>query len=314
MRKGIYCSLMSSFSFALLYYMVTLMAPLEGLELLGLRSVILLPALMLILASLKLWGQVRSLVDKVRKNRAFILIPLCTAALVAFLQWLFFWAPLNGKALDVSLGFFFLPLFMVVFGSVAYKEKVTFFKGLSVFLAFLGVANMVWQSGGISWVTLCLSFGYVLYFAIRKKFVINNLGGLLVETLFFLPCAIYLVIRGSLVLNEAFLVNDSLVWVLPIFGLISVASLSFYIMASDYLPMSIFGLLSYIEPVLLFFVSLYVGQTPKEGEQITFLLLILALIILGFEAAKSFRHELKMQRKFRKEKERRSHLEENPPA
>lgn len=303
MRKGIYCSLLSSVSFALLYYTVTLMAPLSGLELLGLRSVILLPALVLIVFLLRLGGQVDRLLTQVKTHKKRILAPLFTAALVGSLQWLFFWAPLNGKALDASLGFFLLPLLMVVFGTLVYKERITFFKGLAVLLAFIGVANMVWQSGGISWVALCVSFGYTLYIAVRKKFSYNNLGGLLVETFFILPFAVYLVIRGSLALNEAFVINSSLVWVLPMFGAISVCSLCLYIMASDLLPMGMFGLLSYIEPVLLFFVSLYVGEMPQDGEIYTFILLALALLVLGFEGAKSIRHELRMRRQLKKSRQ-----------
>lgn len=299
MRKGIYCSLISSCTFALLYYVVTLMAPLGGLELLGVRSIILLPALVIILCTLRLWGQARGVLDKVKKHKGFILVPLSTAALVAALQWLFFWAPLNGKALEVSLGFFLLPLLMVVVGNVVYQEKITPLKALAVLLAFIGVGNMVWQSGGISWPAICISFGYTIYIGVRKKFGINNLGGLLWETVFIAPVAIYLVVRGSMALSIAFAENASLLWVLPLFGVVSVCSLSFYILASDFLPLGMFGLLSYIEPVLLFLVSLYVGETPQDGESYTFILLMLALAVLAFEGAKTIRHELRMRKKAR---------------
>ena len=90
MRKGIYCSLLSSFSFALLYYTVTLMAPLSGLELLGVRSVILLPALMLIFFLLRLGYQVDRLISQIKARKKLLLVPLSTAALVGACNGFFF--------------------------------------------------------------------------------------------------------------------------------------------------------------------------------------------------------------------------------
>lgn len=289
MVRGVFCSLTSSLMFSLLYLVVTLMAPLGGLELVAIRSALLVPALAIMILMMGTWGQVSDLLCRVRQNWLFAGVPLLTAGLVAFLQWLFFWAPLNGHALDVSLGFFLLPLMMVFWGRVVYHEKITRYKGVAIFLAVVGVANMIWRSGGISYPALGIAVGYVFYFAIRKKFTMNTLGALLMETVIILPLAIFLIVQGWPLLTMAFEVNDKIVWVLPLFAVVSLISLSTYILASEYLSMGVFGLLCYIEPLLLFGVALYVGESLEEGEIYTFICLIIALGVLAIEGIKSLR-------------------------
>lgn len=289
MVKGVFCSVTSSLMFAFLYFIVTLMAPLGGLELVAIRSALLVPALAIMILMMGTWGQVTAVARRIRENWLFLFVPLTTAGIVAFLQWLFFWAPLNGHALDVSLGFFLLPLMMVFWGRFVYREKITLYKGIAIGLAVIGVANMVWHSGGLSFPALGIAVGYVLYFAIRKKFVMNTLGALLMETLFILPLASWLIAQGWPLLETAFVMNTKIVWVLPLFAVVSLISLSTYILASEYLPMGVFGLLCYLEPLMLFMVALYVGESLKEGEIYTFLCLIVALGVLAFEGVRNLR-------------------------
>ena len=100
MVKGVFCSVTSSLMFAFLYFIVTLMAPLGGLELVAIRSALLVPALAIMILMMGTWGQVTAVARRIRENWLFLLVPLTTAGIVAFLQWLFFWAPLkDGKAI-----------------------------------------------------------------------------------------------------------------------------------------------------------------------------------------------------------------------
>jgi chloramphenicol-sensitive protein RarD len=43
-----------------------------------------------------------------------------SSALLGVQLWLFMWAPLNGRSLDVSVGYFLLPLTMVLTGRLVY--------------------------------------------------------------------------------------------------------------------------------------------------------------------------------------------------
>jgi chloramphenicol-sensitive protein RarD len=59
-----------------------------------------------------------------------------------------------------------------------------------------------------------------------------------------------------------------------------------YILASRLLAFSVFGLLSYVEPVLLVGVALLLGESIGRDEWMTYLPIWLAVMVLVVEGAK----------------------------
>src|SRR3546814_14615664 len=101
-----------------------------------------------------------------------------SAALIGFQLWLFSWAPLHNKALDVALGYFLLPLVMVLTGRVFYKERLSWFQLAAVALAEIGVAHeLVWVDS-FSWATDLGMFGYPTYFIHGRAFGYGSLEAL----------------------------------------------------------------------------------------------------------------------------------------
>src|SRR3546814_4801047 len=84
---------------------------------------------------------------------------LASAALIGVQLWLFVWAPLHGKALDVSMGYFLLPLAMVLVGRVAYAERLSRVQTVAVVIAALGVAHELFRINSFSWATALVVFG-----------------------------------------------------------------------------------------------------------------------------------------------------------
>lgn len=58
-----------------------------------------------------------------------------------------------------------------------------------------------------------------------------------------------------------------------------------YILASRLLPFSLFGLLSYVEPVLLVIVALLLGETINANQWLTYIPIWLAVMLLVLEGA-----------------------------
>ena len=58
-----------------------------------------------------------------------------------------------------------------------------------------------------------------------------------------------------------------------------------YILASRLLPFSLFGLLSYVEPVLLVVVALLLGESIGRDEWLTYIPIWLAVLLLVSEGA-----------------------------
>jgi len=202
---------------------------------------------------------------------------LCTTQL-----WLFLWGPINGRGLEVSLGYFLLPLVMVLVGCVLYKEKLSSFQMVAVALAVLGVGHEIWRIGSIAWETVYVALAYPLYFFMRRKFATDHLGGFWWDLFLILPVAFYLGFIYSdsmpLMLNHSHLI-------LAVLGLgfLSALGLGSYILASRYLPFVIFGLLSYLEPVLLAFASMALGERVESGEWLTYIPIWLAVLLLVVE-------------------------------
>src|SRR5690606_19427276 len=99
-------SVMSSCLFALLFFYTTVLHPMSGLQVFAWRIALGLPALALIITRARGWGQVNAIVQRLRREPRLWLLLLASAVLVGVQLWLFVWAPLHQRALDVSMGYF----------------------------------------------------------------------------------------------------------------------------------------------------------------------------------------------------------------
>ncbi|OLF53651.1 EamA family transporter RarD [Pseudomonas chlororaphis] len=292
MSKGIALSVLASVLFAVMYFYTSLLAPLTGVEIFGWRMLLTVPCMTVFMVVSGEWRRVRDLLLRLVGQPALLLGLLLSSALLGVQLWLFMWAPLNGYSLDVSLGYFLLPLSMVLTGRLVYGERLSRLQKIATFFATLGVLNELYQMGSFSWATLLVAIGYPIYFVLRKRLAADNLGGLWLDMTLLLPIALWFVQSGE----QGFAVVDLRPWLyllIPLLGLISASALVAYIIASRLLPFSLFGLLSYVEPVLLLGVALLLGESIKAGEWLTYLPIWLAVLVLMYEG---FKHLLRQRR------------------
>ncbi|MBV6826616.1 EamA family transporter RarD [Pseudomonas sp. PD9R] len=292
MSKGIALSVSASVLFAVMYYYTSLLTPLSGVEIFGWRMLLTVPCMTVFMVVSGEWKRVVEIFRRVGAQPTLFLILIVSSALLAVQLWLFMWAPLNGYSLDVSLGYFLLPLTMVLTGRLAYGERLSYLQKVAVFFACLGVINEVYQVGGFSWATLLVCIGYPTYFVLRKRLATDNLGGLWLDMALTLPVAFWFVQSGE----QGFTVFDQHPWLsllIPVLGVISASALVIYIIASRLLPFSLFGLLSYVEPVLLLCVALILGESIKAGEWLTYIPIWMAVLVLMFEG---FKHLMRQRR------------------
>lgn len=285
MSKGVVFAVSASFLFGVLYYFTSLLSPLNGQEIFGWRMLISLPFMTLFICLSGDWKWVPLIVQRLRNKPSLIFWVLITSALVGVQLWIFMWGPLNGHALDVSLGYFLLPLTMVLTGRIIYGEHLSHLQKLAAILAAIGVGNELYRTGGFSWTTMVVALGYPLYFVLRRRCGTDNLGGLWLDMLLMVPVALWFVLSGD-PLAEIGAQRPALYWLIPIMGIVSAAAGYAYILASRLLPFSLFGLLSYAEPVLLVAVSLALGEALKPGQWMTYLPIWLAVLVLVLEGLK----------------------------
>ena len=67
---------------------------------------------------------------------------------------------------------------------------------------------------------------------------------------------------------------------LPLLGLVSAVALALYMIASRWLPLGLFGLLSYVEPVLLVVVAWLLGESMEPQQQLSYALIFAAVGLL----------------------------------
>lgn len=285
MTKGVALSVFSSVLFALLYYYASLMTPLSGEIVFGWRMLLTMPCVGLFLLYSGDWRLATALLAQLRTRPLFWLgLPL-SAALVGVQLWIFMWAPINGRGLPVSLGYFMMPLVLVLIGRFVYQERPTRLQWLAVACAAVGVANQLWQVGGVSWETLVVAIGYPLYFVWRRWLGNDNLGGLWCDMLLMLPVAAWFVLSSDAPL-AAFGERPLLYLLVVGLGMISALALVCYILASRRLPFSLFGLLGYVEPVLLVLVSLILGESISAAEWPTYIAIWIAVGLLVLEGVR----------------------------
>ncbi|WP_436872535.1 EamA family transporter RarD [Acinetobacter haemolyticus] len=279
---GIFLNVIASFLFALLFAYTYLLQSLKGNEIYGWRIFLTFPGLTLFIILHGNWSQVTSIYLRIFKEYYFFFTRLLSSFLIGLQLWVFMWAPSNGYGLDVSLGYFIMPITMVILGRIAFKEQMSHFQKLSCFFAIFGIINMLILSKTLTWPTLLICLGYPMYFWVRQKTGTNNIGGLWFDMMLSLPVGLYFILEGS-VLSGQLGTPFEATWLILVLGLISTLALGFQSLSAPHLNLSLFGLLVYVEPVLLLTISILLGETIKPAEWPTYIAIWLAVCTLMLE-------------------------------
>ncbi|ARU89266.1 EamA family transporter RarD [Pseudomonas sp. M30-35] len=283
--KGVGLSVFASVLFSLIPGYVQLLAPLDGVQVFAQRVLWSVPAIVLLFVITWQWRLLGDVLVRLRRE-PLLLAALPVAAVLIGVQWgVFVWAPLAGHMLDVSLGYFLLPLAMVLAGRIFYGERLRPLLKVAVACAVLGVVHELWRSQAFSWVTLVTVLGYPPYFMLRRWMKMDALSGFLLEMLVLSPIAIYLIIAWGPV--APFSTAPQLWWLLPGLGMLGALAFAAMIASSRLLPLGLFGILSYVEPVLLFTVSLvFLGENFDSAQLFTYLPIWLAVLLVAWDSVR----------------------------
>lgn len=281
MLKGMFFCITANFLFGLGYYFAILLRPLNGESMFGFRIIVLIPFILLAILLFKQIQNFKQLWQKIKKNPLLIFILLLLALNTGVQLWLFMWAPNNGQAIPVSIGYLLLPIVAIALGKIVFKEHFTLLKWLSLIFAIIGVSTNVILTGTFSWATLVAGIGYPLYITLRRYFNINNLATFFVELLLVTPFALYFISQTNmqLILME----NHYLYAILALFGLVNGIAFIFYIASSNLLPVNVLGLLGYMEPLIMLAISFIIGESLDSKSYILMICLALAITLLTID-------------------------------
>ncbi|MCD8213862.1 MAG: EamA family transporter RarD [Campylobacter sp.] len=278
MLKGILCSVLASFLFSCIYYLSVFMQPLGGEQLFGYRMLFTLPLVVAAIFLLKQKRNFKEFLLTLKLKPKLIVVLLVTSSLASFQMWLYLWAPSNGAALKVSVGYLIMPIVMVVVGRLMFKEHLSKIKLISIFFAVIGVGSGIVLNAGVSWESAGVFCLYPMYFAIRKFYGIANFSSFAIEIFLMFLFSIYFITLADMdfVVSK----NPKIYYLLILLGTIGAIALTAQILSSVLVPINVLGLLTYFEPIFMFIVSFMLGEKLDKGSYFLMFCLIIAIVLL----------------------------------
>jgi chloramphenicol-sensitive protein RarD len=208
------------------------------------------------------------------------------AAVAIAVNWLIFvWAVSVNQIVQISLGYFINPLLSVVLGMLFFHERLRPLQWASVALAGAGVLYLTIALGALPWISLSLAVTFGTYGLMKKLAPLGPVHGLTLETgILFGPAAIYLVVE-HLAGRGAFMHSGALRDVLML-GAGPTTTLPLLLFAAGVrrIPLSLVGMLQYINPTMQISIGVLLYREPFAGVQlIGFGLVWTALVLFAVE-------------------------------
>lgn len=226
-----------------------------SMEILANRIVWALVFMLIIITITKKWGELKH-IARYKGQMLYIFM----ASILITINWgLYIWAVNSDKIVDASLGYYINPLLAVALGVVIFKEKLSYWTGTALIVAFIGVIIKAIQYGKIPWISLGLAISFALYGAVKKSVEASSIIGLTLETAIITPAAaIYIALRHISGVG-AFETQGTLIILLLVGGgVVTAVPLLFFASGAKRLPLSLIGFTQYISPTISLVIGVFV--------------------------------------------------------
>jgi len=211
------------------------------------------------------------------------LIWLFFSSLLIFINWsTWIYAISTERIIDASFGYFIMPILSIYLGYIFYNEKINKKRRLSILLVLISILFLFITSfDSIPWVGIIVALSWGFYNLLRKKVNVDTDVGLLIESLFILPFALfsfYLIFQNNL--NDFDLNNPSLMFLLMLAGPMTVIPLFLYVRGVELCGLGPTGIIFYITPTFQFLLGFFYYNEPFSFEKsLSFILIWIAVII-----------------------------------
>jgi chloramphenicol-sensitive protein RarD len=222
------------------------------------------------------------------KNRRIALALLLATVLIS-INWLtYIWATNHSHVVESALGYYINPLIVIGFGTIAYREKLRRFQIYSVAVAAVGVLVLTIDYGHLPYIALTLAISWGCYGVVKKHLGLGSLESLAIETLIAgVPYLIYLLWLGNHGKGE-FGHHPKVTILLILAGVVTAIPLLFFNGAATRLPLSVTGLLQYINPTIQFMLGVFLRhEQMSAGRWVGFFIIWISLIFLATDLIKS---------------------------
>ena len=211
------------------------------------------------------------------------LIYLFISGLLIFINWaVWIFAVASDRIIDASFGYFIMPIISVLFGYIFFKEKLNTKRILSIVLVSVSIIILIlFNIKSLPWVGLIVAFSWAFYNLVRKKINVDTDIGLLIESLFIFPFAIfafYLIAENGV--NDFSFSNPGLSLFLLLAGPMTVIPLFLYVRGVELIGLGPTGMIFYITPTLQFILGyFYYNESFSLVKFVSFIIIWIAVII-----------------------------------
>ena len=211
------------------------------------------------------------------------LIGLFFSGLLIFINWsVWIYAIASNRIIDASFGYFIMPILSVFLGYVFFKEKLNKKRIFSISLVIVSIIILIiFSIKSLPWVGIIVGLSWGFYNLIRKKINVDTDIGLLIESFFILPFALfafYLIVKSGL--NDFSLSNPSLALIILFAGPMTVIPLFLYVRGVELSGLGPAGMIFYITPTLQFLLGyFYYNEDFSLSKFVSFIFIWIAVII-----------------------------------
>jgi len=216
-------------------------------------------------------------------NNFKVLLTLFFSGLLIFINWaVWIYAVSNNQIIDASFGYFIMPILSVFLGNIFFQEKLNIKRKISIILVIISIIFLLLINfKSIPWVGLVVALSWGFYNLLRKKINVDTDIGLLVESLFILPFALfffYFIVQKGL--NDFSFSNPSLMLVLLLAGPMTVIPLFLYVRGVELCGLGATGMIFYITPSFQFILGFFYYNEPFSAIRlVSFILIWIAVFI-----------------------------------
>tara|TARA_A100001388_G_C28675257_1_gene453625 strand:- start:39 stop:917 length:879 start_codon:yes stop_codon:yes gene_type:complete len=211
------------------------------------------------------------------------LIALLISGFLIFINWgVWIYAVATNRIIDASFGYFIMPILSVFLGYIFFKEKLNNKRIFAITLVMISIMTLIFFSlRSLPWVGLIVGFSWAFYNLIRKKINVDTDIGLLIESLFILPFALfsfYLVYKNGY--NDFSIDNIGLSLFILLAGPMTVIPLFLYVRGVELSGLGPAGMIFYITPTLQFLLGYFHYNEPFSLIKfVSFIFIWIAVII-----------------------------------
>lgn len=259
------------------------------LEYVAWRTFFTLPICMFFIIRSRMLGELKLTLTNARTMRTLA----ASSALIAVNWFLYVWAIQNDQVYAASLGYYVLPLAMMMLGFVFLKERLSRAQMGAVALATIGVGAL--SAGALTtlWISVTVATTFGIYGLLRKTVEAGPLLGLTAESIILLPFVIVF-LGWTEVAGDGVVLGRDLVETLAIIfgGAMTAIPLLLFATAARALPYTTIGFLQFISPTIVFVLGLTVFQQQlKPAQLVCFVLIWAAIALFTYDMLQGARRE-----------------------